>query len=62
MNNCAQDEEEGELTLEDKAAGLGSVFKRDDTRLASMREQDEREKVGSHPIGTNIDVDSPQKL
>jgi len=37
--------EDGELTIEDKAAGMGSVFKRDDTRLAAMREQDEREKV-----------------
>ena len=41
--------EPGELSMADKAAGLGSVFKREDSRLAAMREQDEREKVPPPP-------------
>ncbi len=44
-HGCVWQGEDGELTAEEKAAGLASVFKRDDARLATMREEDEQEKV-----------------
>ncbi len=47
--------DDGELTAEDKAAGLGSVFKRDDARLAAMREDDEREKVRRKQRALQVD-------